>query len=86
MKPMKRRAKCSRPSNPKIPAVIDLYASYQVSKNLFLRLSVQNAMNKDYFGSAEPSEFDAVAVERQYADEHGAGKDVCGGAGVPVLI
>ncbi|MDN2702294.1 TonB-dependent receptor [Janthinobacterium sp. SUN100] len=34
--------------NPKIPAVIDLYASYQVSKNLFLRLSVQNAMNKDF--------------------------------------
>ena len=34
--------------NPKIPAVIDLYASYQVSKNLFLRLSVQNAMNKNY--------------------------------------
>ena len=34
--------------NPKIPAVIDLYASWQVSKNLFLRLSVQNAMNKDF--------------------------------------
>ncbi|MGK5064635.1 TonB-dependent receptor domain-containing protein [Janthinobacterium sp. LB3P112] len=34
--------------NPKIPAVVDLYASYQVSKNLFLRLSVQNAMNKDF--------------------------------------
>ncbi|MDN2708821.1 TonB-dependent receptor [Janthinobacterium sp. SUN118] len=34
--------------NPKIPAVIDLYASYQVTKNLFLRLSVQNAMDKDY--------------------------------------
>ena len=34
--------------NPKIPAVIDLYASWQVSKNLFLRLSVQNAMDKDY--------------------------------------
>ncbi|WP_215410038.1 TonB-dependent receptor [Janthinobacterium sp. JC611] len=34
--------------NPKIPAVIDLYASYQVSKNLFLRLSVQNAMDKNY--------------------------------------
>ena len=34
--------------NPKIPAVIDLYASYQVSKNMFLRLSVQNAMNKDF--------------------------------------
>ena len=34
--------------NPKIPAVIDLYASYQVSQNLFLRLSVQNAMNKDF--------------------------------------
>ena len=34
--------------NPKIPAVIDLYASYQVSKNLFLRLSVQNTMNKDF--------------------------------------
>ncbi len=34
--------------NPKIPAVIDLYASYQVTKNLFLRLSVQNAMNKNY--------------------------------------
>ncbi|MBB3119799.1 TonB-dependent receptor domain-containing protein [Pseudoduganella violacea] len=34
--------------NPKIPAVVDLYASYQMSKNLFLRLSVQNAMNKDF--------------------------------------
>ncbi|AKU23666.1 TonB-dependent receptor domain-containing protein [Massilia sp. NR 4-1] len=34
--------------NPNIPAVVDLYASYQVSKNLFLRLSVQNAMNKDF--------------------------------------
>ena len=34
--------------NPKIPAVVDLYASYQVTKNLFLRLSVQNAMNKDF--------------------------------------
>lgn len=34
--------------NPKIPAVIDLYASWQVSKNLFLRLSVRNAMNKDF--------------------------------------
>ncbi|MGK5039177.1 TonB-dependent receptor domain-containing protein [Janthinobacterium sp. GB1R12] len=34
--------------NPKIPAVIDLYASWQVTKNLFLRLSVQNAMNKDF--------------------------------------
>ncbi|WP_219114813.1 TonB-dependent receptor domain-containing protein [Janthinobacterium sp. UMAB-56] len=34
--------------NPKIPAVIDLYASYQVTKNLFLRLSVQNAMDKNY--------------------------------------
>lgn len=34
--------------NPKIPAVIDLYASWQVSKNLFLRLSVQNAMSKDF--------------------------------------
>lgn len=34
--------------NPKIPAVVDLYASWQVSKNLFLRLSVQNAMNKDF--------------------------------------
>ncbi|UTY57623.1 TonB-dependent receptor domain-containing protein [Massilia sp. erpn] len=34
--------------NPDIPAVVDLYASYQVSKNLFLRLSVQNAMNKDF--------------------------------------
>ncbi|MEG2961152.1 MAG: hypothetical protein RR860_00560, partial [Janthinobacterium sp.] len=41
---------------------------------------------QELFGSAEPSEFDAVAVERQYADEYGAGKDVCGGAGVPVLI
>jgi hemoglobin/transferrin/lactoferrin receptor protein len=34
--------------NPKIPAVIDLYASWQVTKKLFLRLSVQNAMNKDF--------------------------------------
>ncbi|MGK5028323.1 TonB-dependent receptor domain-containing protein [Janthinobacterium sp. MDT1-19] len=34
--------------NPKIPAVVDLYASYQVTNNLFLRLSVQNAMNKDF--------------------------------------
>ena len=34
--------------NPKIPAVVDLYASWQVSKNLFVRLSVQNAMNKDF--------------------------------------
>ncbi len=35
-------------SNPKIPAVIDLYASYRLGKNLLLRLSVQNAMDKDY--------------------------------------
>jgi hemoglobin/transferrin/lactoferrin receptor protein len=32
----------------KTPAVLDLYASYQVSKQLFLRFSVQNVMNKDY--------------------------------------
>lgn len=34
--------------NPKILAVIDLYASYQVTKNLFLRLSVQDAMDENY--------------------------------------
>ncbi|MDC8759210.1 TonB-dependent receptor domain-containing protein [Janthinobacterium fluminis] len=35
-------------ANAKTPVLIDLYGSYQVSKNLFLRLSVQNLMNKDY--------------------------------------
>ncbi|NVD99861.1 TonB-dependent receptor domain-containing protein [Massilia sp. BJB1822] len=41
-------AKVLKVENPKIPAVVDLYASYQVDKNLFLRVSVQNATNKNF--------------------------------------
>jgi hemoglobin/transferrin/lactoferrin receptor protein len=34
--------------NAKNPVIIDLYSSYQVNKNISLRFSVQNLMNRDY--------------------------------------
>ncbi|WP_060430763.1 TonB-dependent receptor domain-containing protein [Serratia marcescens] len=33
---------------PHIPTIIDLYGTYQVNRNLLLKLSVQNLMDKDY--------------------------------------
>ncbi|MCG3462858.1 TonB-dependent receptor [Xenorhabdus bovienii] len=32
----------------KIPTIIDLYSDYQVNKNLFIKFSIQNLMNKNY--------------------------------------
>ncbi len=33
---------------PQIPTIIDLYGTYEVNRNLTLKLSVQNLMDKDY--------------------------------------
>lgn len=33
---------------PHIPTIIDLYGTYQVNRNLLLKLSVQNLMDRDY--------------------------------------
>lgn len=33
---------------PRIPTIVDLYGSYQLSKQVLLRFSVQNVGNKDY--------------------------------------
>ncbi|MBY0445149.1 MAG: TonB-dependent receptor, partial [Burkholderiales bacterium] len=35
-------------TNAKNPVIIDLYSSYQVNKNISLRFTVQNLMNRDY--------------------------------------
>ncbi|BDY98941.1 hypothetical protein MUTS16_00150 (plasmid) [Escherichia coli] len=33
---------------PQIPTIIDLYGTYEYNRNLTLKLSVQNLMNRDY--------------------------------------
>ncbi|WP_213716285.1 TonB-dependent receptor domain-containing protein, partial [Cedecea lapagei] len=33
---------------PQIPTIIDLYGTYEVNRNLMLKLTVQNLMNRDY--------------------------------------
>lgn len=33
---------------PKIPIVIDLFATYQFNKNILLKASIQNATNRNY--------------------------------------
>nr|WP_314417826.1 TonB-dependent receptor [uncultured Erwinia sp.] len=53
-------------SMPKIPTIIDLYSSYQVTDNLQLRLTVQNVQNRDY----------AEALNRMNQDLSTAGEGV----------
>ena len=33
---------------PQIPTIIDLYSTYEINRNVMLKLSVQNLMNKNY--------------------------------------
>lgn len=52
-------------SMPDVPAIIDLYSNYQVSKNVLLRFSVQNLANKNY----------ADALNKMNQDYNYAGDD-----------
>lgn len=38
----------TKEKNPNNPLIIDLYSSYQINKNMAIRFTVQNLMNRDY--------------------------------------
>lgn len=33
---------------PKIPTIVDLYSTYEINRNVMLKFTVQNLMDKDY--------------------------------------